>query len=218
MPQNTPGYREQLMREGRHAELFQALLAGLEITPDDPSLLYNIGLSAYLSGQFAEAARYWKQLKALTPQDLQVRAKLVQVYERLRNLSDRDAERDELLALHSQQEAGPNRPTNYCRDQFAVGDWAVRAYENFEFAGDLAVRYVFYIFRAGEQQPEFTISLGSYAATSEYMRQRGTLQPDERAFHLDEYRPGAHRSLGFFETEPSYDVVKSAVQDHLRQT
>ena len=218
MPPNTPEYRTQLIREGRHAELFQALQEVLEITPDDPKLLYDIGLSAYLSGQFAEAAIYWGQLKDLVPQDFQVRAKLVQVYEALQNFGGRDAERAELLALHNQRKADHNMPANYCRDQFTVGNWAIRAFENFELVGDMAVRYTFYIFRAGEQKPEYTISLGSYATTNQYMLQRGTLQPDKRVFHLDEYSAGAHRSLGFFTGEPPYDVVKSAVQDTLRQT
>ena len=219
MPQNTPEYRKQLIREGRHAELFQALQEVLETTPDDPGLLYNVGLSAYLSGQFAEAAICWRRLKAQVPQDFQVRAKLVQVYEVLQNFSDRDAERDELLALHNQRKADRNMPAYYCRDQFTVGDWAIRAYENFELVGDMAVRYTFHIFRAGEQKPEYTISLGSYAATNQYMHERGTLQPDERFFHLDEYRAGGtHRSLRFYKTEPPYNAVKSAVQDILRQT
>jgi tetratricopeptide (TPR) repeat protein len=219
MPQNTPEYRAQLTREGRHAELFQAFQEMLETTPDDPSLLHNVSLSAYRSGQFAEAANYLRQLKAQVPQDFKVRAKLVQVYEALQNFSDRDAERDELLALYSQQKADRNTPDRYCRDEFTVGDRAVQVFEYFELVGDMAKRYTFYIFRAGEQKPEYFISLGSYVATNQYMRQRGTLQPDERIFHLDEYRAGgAHRSLSFYKGEPPYNVVKSAVQDILRQT
>jgi hypothetical protein len=157
-------------------------------------------------------------LKAVAPQDLHVRAKLVQVYEALQSFGERDAERDELLALYSQQKADPNTPANYCRDQFSVGDRAVQAFENFELAGDMATRYVFYIFRAGGQRPEYTISLGSYAATNQYMRERGSLQPGDRLFHLDENRADGHRSLGFYKGEPPYNVVKSAVQDILRQT
>ena len=218
MPPNTPEYREQLIREGRHAELLQAFQEMLEATPDDPGLLYNIGLSAYRSGQFVEAANYLNRLKALAPQDFRVRAKLVQVYEALQDLSERETERDELLVLYNKQKADPNMPANYCRDQFTVGNWAVQAFENFEFGGDMAVRYIFYVFRAGEERPAYSISLGSYATTNQYMRERGTLQPDERVFHLDEYRAGGHRSLQFYKNEPPYNAVKSAVQDILRQT
>jgi hypothetical protein len=142
---------------------------------------------------------------------------LVQVYEALESFDERDTERDELLAVYSQQQADPNRPVHYCRDQFTVRDVAVQAFERFELTGDMAVRYIFYIFCAGDKEPTYTISLGSYATTNAYMRQRGTLQPDERVFHLDENRPDGHRSLGFFTGEPPYDVVKRAVQDILRQ-
>jgi tetratricopeptide (TPR) repeat protein len=218
VPQNTPEYRAQLIREGRHAELFRAFQEMLETTPHDPNLLYNVSLSAYRSGQFSEAANYLGQLKAQVPQDFKVRAKLVQVYEALQNFRARDAERDELLALYSQQKADRNTPDRYCRDEFTVGDRAVQAFEHFELVGDMAKRYTFYVFHAGEQKPEYFISLGSYTATNQYMRERGTLQPDERLFHLDEYRAGgAHRSLGFYKGEPPYNDVKSAVQDVLRQ-
>jgi hypothetical protein len=219
MVQNTPEYRAQLMREGRHAELFEALREVLEPRPNDPGLLYNVGLSGYLSGQLAEAVSYWRRLKGLVPQDLQLRAKLVQVYEALGDVGARDAEREELLALYNERKADPQTPANYCRDQFTVGDRAVQAFENLEFGGDMAVRYTFYIFHPGEERPSYSISLGSYATTNQYMCERGQLQPGERLFHLDEYRPGgAHRSLGFYKGEPPYDVVKRAVQDVLRQT
>jgi hypothetical protein len=182
-------------------------------------LLYNVSLSACRSGQFAEAAHYLRRLKVLAPQDLQVRAKLVQAYEALQDLEEREAERDELLALYNQQKADPNTPDKYCRDEFTVEGRVVQAFEHFELAGDMAKRYTFYIFGAGEQKPEYFISLGSYATTNEYMRQRGTLQPGERLFHLDEYRAGGgHRALGFYKGEPPYSAVKSAVQDILRQT
>jgi tetratricopeptide (TPR) repeat protein len=217
-PQNTPEYREQLLREGRHAELFQVFRRMLAVSPDDPNLLYNVSLSACRSSQFAEAGDHLRRLKDQVPRDFRARAMLVQVYEALERFDERDAERDELLTLYSQQKAAPDRPTDYCRDQFTVGDTAVQAFEHFELVGDMAVRYVFYVFGAGEKKPTYTISLGSYVATNEYMRQRGTLQPDERVFHLDENRPDGHRSLGFYTGEPPYDEVKRAVQDILRQT
>jgi tetratricopeptide (TPR) repeat protein len=218
MSQNTPEYRRQLMQQGRHAEVFQAFKEALEATPQDPNLLYNAGLSAYLSGQFAEAATYWAQLKNLVPQDFGVRAKLVQVYEALQDHSARDTERAELFALRSQVKGEQAELARYCRDQFQVASFQVQAFEHFDLVGEMAVRYTFYIFHKGEQKPAFTLSLGSYAATNEYMRERGELQPHERLFHLDEYRPnGQHRTRGFFKNEPPYDVVKTAVVDILRQ-
>ena len=224
MSQNTPEYRQQLMQQGRHAEVFQAFKEALEATPHDPNLLYNAGLSAYLSGQFAEAATHWARLKNLVPQDFGVRAKLVQVYEALQDHSARDAERAELFALRSQVKGEQAELARYCRDQFQVDSFQVQAFEHFDLVGEMAVRYTFYIFQKadklhpGEQKPAFTLSLGSYAATNAYMRERGKLQPHEHLFHLDEYRPnGHHQTRGFFKNEPPYDVVKAAVVDILRQ-
>ena len=219
MPQNTPEYRQRLVQEGRHAEALQAFQDALETQPDDPPLLYNAGLGAYLCGQFAQAAAYWTRLKKLASQDLQVRAKLVQVYQALENADARDAERAELFARRNRMKADSTRPAHYCRDQFSVGGWDVQAFEHFEFAGDRAIRYTFYIFRRGTQKPEYILSLGSYAATNQYMHERGELQPNERAFHLDEYHPdGRHHTRAFFKNEPPYEAVKTIVQRLLSET
>ena len=218
MLQNTPEYRQQLAQEGRHAELFQAFKEVLETAPDNLNLLHNTALSAYLSGQFAEAAAYWTRLKNLAPQDFHVRAKLVQAYEALQDSSARDAERAELFELYDQLEANADKPAHYCRDQFSVGEWTVLAYEHFELVGDMAVRYGFRVFQSGEKKPAYTLSLGSYATTNRYMRQRGTLQPGERLFHLDEYRDNMHRTLALYNNEPPYEIVKTAVQEALRQS
>ncbi len=120
MSQKTPEYLAQLAQEGRHTELLQIFQEMLQTAPDDPTLLYNAGLSAYLLGQFAESIDYLKRLKALAPQDLKVRAKLVQAYEALERFGERDAKRGELVALVGQQPPSPDRPTHYCRDQFTV--------------------------------------------------------------------------------------------------
>jgi tetratricopeptide (TPR) repeat protein len=219
MLHNTPEYRQQLAQEGRHAEALQAFRDALETKPDDPTLLFNAGLSAYLSGQFAPATAYWTRLKKLTPQDLQVRAKLVQAYEALGNSTARNAERAELFALRNRIKVDRSRPTQYCRDLFRVGEWDVQAGENFDFAGDWAVRYTFYIFQRGEPKPAYVLSLGSYAMTNQLMHERGELQPGERAFHLDEYHPdGRHHTRAFFKNEPPYEAVKTIVQRLLSET
>ena len=218
MPQNTPQYRQQLAQEGRHAKAFQAFKQALKAAPNDPGLLYNTGLSAYLSGQFAEAATHWTRMKDLVPQDIGVRAKLVQAYEALEDYSARDAERAELFTLRNQSKSARAKIARYCRDQFQVKDIRVQAFEHFELVGEMAIRHTFYIFQPGEQKPSYTLSLGSYAATNQYMQQRGELQPNERLFHLDEYRPnGQHRAWRFFKNEPPYEVVKATVMDILRQ-
>jgi tetratricopeptide (TPR) repeat protein len=218
VPQNTPKYRQQLIQEGRHAEAFQAFKQALQATPDNPGLLYNTGLSAYLSGQFAEATTHWERMKDLVPEDIGVRAKLVQAYEALENHSARDAERAELFALRNQSKGAREKLARYCRDQFHVKDFQIQVFEHFELVGEMAIRYMFYILLPGEHKPSCTLSLGSYAATNEYMQQRGELQPDERLFHLDEYRSsGQHRTWKFFKNEPPYEVVKAAVTDILCQ-
>ena len=219
MPQITAEYIQQLAREERHGELFQAFQELLKHNPGNPSLLHNASLSAFRSGHYAEAIDYLGQLKAQVPQDFNVRAKLIQAYEADQDDSARDAERDELFALYNQVKADPQTPKRYCRDEFEVGDLTVQAFEYFELLGEMAKRYDFYIFQAREPKPDYLISFGSYEQTNQYMQESGRLQPGQRAFHLDEYRPGGvHRSLAFCTGEPPYHVVKNVVLDVLRQS
>lgn len=186
----------------------------LAILPNDPAILFNAGLAAYSSKDFAFALEVWKQLKAQEPLDWRTRAKLVQAYQALGKSSERDKERDELFAMwKSAKPAEFKEQFQYCRDQFEVKGQKVMAFEHFELKGDRALRYVFSILNKTEDGEEFRISLGSYSFTNAVWRQTKKPPPKEgeRLFHLDGYFKAGHATYGMYFPEPSYDEVRSKV-------
>jgi hypothetical protein len=62
-------------------------------------------------------------------------------------------------------------------------------------------------------------TLGAYEGTNAFARETDQIQPGQRMFHLDGYKPGGvHETYGFIVGEPDYDTVKSAVLEILQGT
>jgi hypothetical protein len=186
----------------------------LKVLPDDPAVLYNGGFAAFLNNDIDTAERLWTRLKSLAPDDWQVRAKLIQTYQRLEKIGDRDRERSELFAM---RKSGKNKElteqVEYCRDRFTAGGRSVLAFELFEFKGPRGVRYVFSVM-TDDGKEDYRISLGSYDMTNAVWREttKPTPKAGERLFHLDGYfRNGAHATYGMFPGEPTYEQTKRMV-------
>ena len=204
----------ELMEQRKFAEALIRYKEALVILPNDPSLLFNSGLAAYSSKDYAQAAELWKRLKTVDSSDWHARAKLIQAYQALARLPERDAERTELFELwKSGKNAELTQQFEYCRDQFEVNGKKVMAFEHFELKGDRALRYVFSVLNEAGDGEEFRISLGSYKLTNSVWRE--TTQPKpragERLFHLDGYFKNGHATYGMYFPEPSYDEVRSKV-------
>ena len=206
-----------LMEEKKHAEALAAYKRALAISPGDPSLLWNGGTAAFLSGGHADALSLWKQLKIAEPRDGAVRAKLIQTYAALNRKKERDAERAELLALRAEaKKEDPQSPAleekRFCREQFSASGRRVLAYEFFEMEGERARRYMFVVLKKDVEKDveDFHVSLGSYDTTNAVHQE---LKPgSERLFHLDGYYEGdVHKTFGLFEGEPTYDEVRAMI-------
>jgi tetratricopeptide (TPR) repeat protein len=186
----------------------------LKLLPDNPSILYNGGFAAFLNNDIDTAVRFWARLKDLEPNDWQVRAKLIQAYQRLERTADRDRERNELFDL---RKGGKNKELNeqveYCRDRFTSGGRSVLAFELFEFKGPRGIRYVFSVMNDNDAE-DYRISLGSYDITDAIWREMTKPTPKDgvRLFHLDGYfKNGAHATYGMFPGEPTYEATKKLV-------
>ncbi|HEX6279582.1 MAG TPA: hypothetical protein VFZ49_06140 [Pyrinomonadaceae bacterium] len=186
----------------------------LKVLPDDPAVLYNGGFAAFLNNDNDTALRLWSRLKSLDPDDWQVRAKLIQTYQRLEKIADRDRERTELFNM---RKSGKNKELNqqieYCRDRFGAGGRSVLAFELFEFKGPRGMRYVFSVM-SDDGTEDYRISLGSYDMTNAIWREttKPTPKEGERLFHLDGYfKNGAHATYAMFPGEPTYEATKKMV-------
>lgn len=192
----------------------------LSLLPNERAILFNGGMAAFATKDFVLAADLWKQLKTLEPLDWHTRAKLVQVYQALDKLTERDKERVELFEMwKSAKSADLRKQFEYCRDQFEVKGQKVMAFEHFELKGERALRYVFSILNKTEDGEEFRISLGSYDFTNAVWREtrKPPPKPDERLFHLDGYFKNLHATYGMYFPEPSYDEVRAKVIEILER-
>jgi hypothetical protein len=204
---------DRLGQEKRYTEALAAYRAVLARMPGQHVCLYNAGLTAYLAKDFAAAVDFWKELEAISPADGQLRAKLVQGYQALGRIGDRDRERAALFALWREgKDPDLQRRSFYCREQFEVDGKKVMADEHFELKGKWAKRYVFSVLGPAGNKPEVTISLGSYESTDAFARETGQVKEGERLFHLDGYSPdGSHTTYGMFKVEPTYEETREMV-------
>ncbi len=222
LPDTDDAFRagDLLMGEKKYCEALTRYKEGLTSSPDDSSLLYNGGLAAFQCKQYLEAVNLWSHLKGVDSSDWQTRAKLIQAYQVLGKLSEREEERAALFDLRKQNPSGDlAKQVEYCRDQFEAGGERVMAFEHFELKGDRAVRYVFSIIDESKQEEKYRLSLGSYDTTNAIWHETTKPRPkdSDRLFHLDGYYDWGHATYGMYFPEPSYDDVRTAVIEILEK-
>ena len=203
-----------LMEKRKPEEALVHYQKALAILPNEPTILFNGGMAAFAGKDYVLAADLWNRLKTLDPLDWHTRTKLVQVYQAMDKLADRDRERGELFEMwKAGKPAELREQIEYCRDQFEVKGQKVMVFEHFELKGPRALRYVFSVLNKNEDGEEFRISLGSYDVTNSVWRVTKNPPPkaDERLFHLDRYTQNSHATLGMYFPEPSYDEVRGIV-------
>jgi tetratricopeptide (TPR) repeat protein len=201
-----------LMEQNKYAEALIKYKEGLAITPDALGMLYNGGIAAFSTDDFALALDWWKRLKAGDPDDMQARAKLIQTYQAMGRSAERDTERKELFQVRNSGKGRELFDTDYyVREQGSLGGRRVMVFEYFELRGDRALRYVFYVLDdAGKT--EFRISLGSYEMTNSIWRETAKPKAGERLFHMDGYYNWGHATYGMYTTEPTYDETREIVK------
>ena len=207
-----------LMEQSRFREALERFQAGLALSPDDTSMLYNAGLAAFSCGNFEASVKHWQRVKTLDPADWQVRAKLIQAYQALGDVAKRDSERSAVLEIRKRGDIPElTEARQYCREQFDAAGERLMVFEHFDLVGDRAVRYVFIVLKPNGKEEKFHLSLGSYESTNAVWRQatKPTPKPGERLFHLDGYYEWGHATYGMMSPEPSYDTVRAAVVDIL---
>ena len=205
-----------LMDRRKYAEALTLYKRLLATVPNNSAILYNAGMAAFATKDFATALDMWKQVKKDNPAEWSIRAKLIQAYQALNKLPERDAERAELFAMWKKGEpAELKQEVEYCRDQFEVNGKQVLAFEHFELKGNRALRYVFSILDDTGKAEDWRISLGSYDGTNRIWSELQNPKPKEgeRLFHLDGYfKGGGHATYGMYPPpEPSYDKIREIV-------
>ncbi len=198
--------------EGRADAALLAFEKASRVAPDFVLAHTHAGRHLQDARRNEAALEHFQRAAALAPRDWRIRERLVQVHQALGNTARRDAEREALLALHRE---GLMDQDFYIREQWHEGPWLIAVVENLELKGDWARRYEFQVFGASGERPERVISLGSYAFTNDFAREKNPSAP--RLFHLDAYgADDSHETYGLFEGEPSYDDTRARVLAILR--
>lgn len=208
-----------LSEAGRHADAIPCFLVAYRARPDNPAVLWNLGIASAEVGAPNEALKYWLAYKAVEPNDWRACAKLVQTYQTLGDRVARDRERDALLGIWRRAAAGSEvrRTEHYCREQMVLAGRKVLAFEVFEPRADKAIFYFFVMLDAAGRE-ESRISLGSYASTNRVAQEIGGLPKGKRLYHLDRYDRSGHATFAFLESRPSYEEVRVSVQGILNGT
>jgi tetratricopeptide (TPR) repeat protein len=204
-----------LVQAGRMREAFKTFQQGLSLAPDEPAFLMNTGLTAMEINRDDTAAALLGRLISLHPGEYpSIYPELIQAYQALGRLDERDSVRDLLFALRKKgTDTALTHAAYYCRDRFTVGTWKVTAFEHYELVGDQAVRYAFVVDDTTGKKKGMVISLGSYELTNRVWHETTTPRPreEDRLFHLDAYYDGGHATYRMFAPEPPYDQTRDAV-------
>jgi tetratricopeptide (TPR) repeat protein len=198
--------------EGKPDEALAAHERAREAEPDFVLAHTHAGQILQQRGESAAALERFQTAATLEPRNWRTRERLVQLHQALGHLAKRDAEREALLKLYRE---GLVDQDYFIREQFREADHTVVVVENFELKGDWARRYEFQVYSPGEDKPVRVISLGSYAFTQTFAREKDPSRP--RLFHLDAYAAdNTHETYGLLEGEPSYDDTRAKVRAILR--
>jgi tetratricopeptide (TPR) repeat protein len=213
----------EFLKEKKYAEALVPLKQVLAAQPDDLSVLWNAGMAAFFSKDYAYAKKCYTRMNQLDPVDGMVLTRLIQVAQAQGNLPERDRQRTALLELvKSQKEASglDKRPT-FCRDQFFAGSKLVLAYERFQFvprkdegdgSGSFAVRYEFFV-TGPDDKTEQRIEVG-WNSVKKTPKGTWVSSGEISAFYFDAYPkegPMARITYGLFLEELSYDACRSLV-------
>lgn len=207
----------ELSEARKYREAIPYFLVVYRAFPQSESALWNLGIASAEVGAHPEALKYWTALRAQSPNDWRVLAKLIQTHQALGDDASRDRARNALFALRKSAppDADVSRSDAYCREQMLVGGRKVFVFETFEPKGEEMLFFEFIVVLSDGRTEDYRISLGSYDAINLIAWETGALPRDKRLYHLDWYQDKAHRTYAFYESQPTYDTVRAQVLDIL---
>jgi tetratricopeptide (TPR) repeat protein len=210
------------LKEKKYAEALVPLKQVLAAQPDDLSVLWNAGMAAFFSKDYAYAKKCYTRMNQLDPTDGMVLGRLIQVAQAQGNKPERDKQRTALLELvKSQKEAsGLAKQPAFCRDQFFVGTKLILAYERFQFVprnektGSFAVQYEFFVVDSNDKS-EQRIEVGWNSVEK---NKEGIWVPagELAAWYFDAYPTGgpmARITYGLSQKAMSYDECRALAQE-----
>ena len=197
-----------LAEEHNYEEAISHFKVALEAYPNNPDVLWNIGIAASQVSKPEDALQYWLRYRSAAPGDIQGIAKLIQTYQALGKKDARDRERANIIKFRSAAKDEKTRQLGrYCIEQLTDNGKTVFAFEPLE--SEWAIFYEFVVTDM-HGRAYYRVSLGSYDATNAIARESGEITDGERVYHVDRYFGDAHETYAFFKAKhaPSYDQIR----------
>lgn len=141
-----------LHRSERNAEAIVHYRKALALDATHVDAGNDLGLLEYLAGRFEGAREVWLAIEPHAPDDLELRARIVQALFALERYAEAEPWREKVRRMHAtSKDEGTRKLREYCFDQFAVDDLRVVALEQFDRSEDALYRYVFRVSRDGTE-------------------------------------------------------------------
>lgn len=200
-----------LLKENRFAEALPVFQELAQQLPDSPGVLGNLGVVATKLGNHQLALQSRLRYLQLQPGDPAVMSAVMQNYQALGKIAERDAQRERIFKLWESLPAETKaQAKGYVRDDFTAGGTRFIATEFFE---PFAPMYRAYRFDAldGEGKVIWFIALESGDSSTKVARELGNIGKSERIWSVDKYQERNHWSYGLMKSRPSYDTVRAMV-------
>jgi hypothetical protein len=202
-----------LLQADKFAEALPLLRQLATKAPDRPGVFWNLGIAATAVGEKQVALDAWLHYRDLKPDDVQGIAKMIQGYQGLGMTKERDAQREQLVALRSSLPAGDrDKLAFYARDQFDAGGMHFVVLEYFEPHGPYRDLYRFEAVDS-KHQPAYYFSIESDENTTLTARQLGEIGKDDRIYSLDKFEGRTHSTFRLMKALPPYDTLGGMVMD-----
>lgn len=199
-------------KEGRF-DTARTLLLSIENSADSlPNILWHLGICSAELGDNDAALRYFLAYQSKEPHDWTVLPMLIQSYQGLGRLNDRDDARSKLLTLRMQRaHRRLNSVPDFRRELVILRIGKVYAYEAFEPTDPRRVFYRFVAYdSAGNDLGTFV--LASNERDVRIARENGTIKQDERVYHLEFALNDYYATYGYFAPEmPTYENIRESV-------
>lgn len=211
--QTTFARATALMQVENYVDALLLLRDVADKAPDRPNVFWDLGTAAAAVGEKQLALKAWLHYRALAPNDLRVVSKLIQSYQALDMLKERDQQRDLLLVLRAALPAAEReKMAAYTRDQFDAAGAHIIALEYFEPQGPTRTLYKFQALD-GTHKPIFYYALKSDDSTSTLAAEPNPIGKKDRIYSLDKYQGHAHWTYQLTSVRPTYDAVRANVID-----
>jgi tetratricopeptide (TPR) repeat protein len=200
-----------LVDSGHYAEALPLLKDLASQVPQSPGVFWNLGLAAAQTGDEPLALAAYSRYHQLAPGERRGFYKLIQTYQALGRLKERDQVREQLIEYRN---ALPSNERDqlafYVRDQFDVAGQHFMVLEYFEPQSPMRLYYKFTSVDSSHKAIyDFTLTSGDSETT--VARQLGQIGADGRLYGLDKNEQGKSTVYALMKSLPSYDEVRSRV-------